>query len=243
MRGLAAALAYGPAPVEEAIARVEQALGEFPQERAGEDHLALLYAFAGRHEDAERAMERSRRVRMELGQEVDRAALSLDLTWIAFLAGRPERAEPELRAAIEVLERANEDGFLSSVAALLAEVLYRVGRDQEAEDWTRRSERAASPEDVEAQAMWRSIRAKILAGRGEADEALRLSAEAVEWVHRSDNLQEIGDCLLDRARVLRLLGLSAEARASLEEALAVYGRKGIVPSIERTRALLAEIPE
>jgi hypothetical protein len=28
----------------------------------------------------------------------------------------------------------------------------------------------------------------------------------------------------------------------LEEALAVYERKGIVPSIERTRTLLAEIP-
>ncbi|MEX2048050.1 MAG: AAA family ATPase [Gemmatimonadota bacterium] len=241
VRGLAAALTYGPAPVQEAIDQAERALAEFPQERAGEDHLALLYAFAGRHEDAEQAMERSRRVRMELGQEVDHAGLSLDLTWIALLAGRPERAEPELRAAAEVLEAAGDLGYLSGVAILLAEVLYRLGRDQQAEEWTRRSEQAAPPEDVGAQASWRSTRAKVLARRGER-EALRLSAEAVEWAGRTDSLQMIGDCLSDRAEVLRLLGRAEEARAVLEEALAVYERKGIVPSIERTRALLAEIP-
>ena len=219
---------------------MEAALAEFPPERAGEDHLALLYAFAGRHEEAEQAMERSRRVRMELGQEIDHAGLSLDLTWIALLAGRPERAEPELRAAAEVLERAGEEGFLASVAAFLAEVLYRLGRDKEAEEWTQRSEQATSPEDVEAQAMWRTTRARLLARRGKAEEALRLSAEAVEWIRRSDNLQVFGDCLSNRAEVLRLLGRPDEARPILEEALSVYERKGIVPSIERTRALLAE---
>ncbi len=241
VRGLAAALAYGPAPVEEAIARVEQGLADFPVERAGEDHLALLYALAGRDEDAEQAMERSRRVRMELGQELDLAGLSIDLALIALLAGKPERVEPELRAAVEVLERAGEEGFLASITALLAEVLYRLGRDEEAGEWTRRSERAASPEDVEAQAGWRAVRAKLLARRGQAEEALRLSAEAVESIRRSDHLQLVGDCLSDRAEVLRLLGRPEEARPILEEALAVYERKGIVPSVERTRTLLAEL--
>ena len=112
---------------------------------------------------------------MMLGQKIDHAMLSLDLTWIALLAGRPERAEPELRAAVEVLEAAGELGYLSGVAALLAECCYRLGRDQEAEEWTRRSEQAASPEDVWAQADWRSTRAKVLARRGER-EGLRLSA-------------------------------------------------------------------
>ena len=82
----------------------------------------------------------------------------------------------------------------------------------------------------------------MLAGRGEAEEALRLSAEGVAYIRRSDNLQMIGDCLSDRAQVLRLLGRPGQARPVLEEALAVYERKGIVPSIERTRARLAETP-
>ena len=240
VRGLAAALTYGPAPVQEAIVRVEQALAGFPQERAGEDHLALLYAFAGRDDDAERAMGQSLRVRKDLGQELDHAGLSLDYAWIQLLAGRPERAEPELRAAAEVLERAGDEGFLASVAALLADVLYRLGRDEEAEEWARRGEATAMPEDIEAQALWRTVRAKVLARRGEADQALRLSAEAVEWIHRSDQMHGTGDCLSDRAEILLLLGRADEARAALEEALAVYERKGIVPSIDRTRALLSE---
>ncbi|MEP7158848.1 MAG: adenylate/guanylate cyclase domain-containing protein, partial [Chloroflexota bacterium] len=55
VRGLAAALVYGPAPVEQAIDEALAALAEFASEGAGEDHLAELYAYAGRHEDAERA--------------------------------------------------------------------------------------------------------------------------------------------------------------------------------------------
>ena len=82
----------------------------------------------------------------------------------------------------------------------------------------------------------------MLARRGQAEDALRLSAEAVEWARRSDGLPPLGDCLVDRAEVLRLLGRGGEARPVLKEALGVYERKGIVPSIERTRALLAEIP-
>jgi len=41
--------------------------------------------------------------------------------------------------------------------------------------------------------------------------------------------------------VLLLLGRPDVARPVLEEALAVYERKGVVPSIESTRRLLAEI--
>jgi hypothetical protein len=91
-----------------------------------------------------------------------------------------------------------------------------------------------------AQAMWRSLRAKVNARRGEAAHATRLSSEAVEQARRTDDPHLLGDCLFDCAEVLRLLDRAAEARPVLEEALAVYERKGIVRSIERTKALLAE---
>jgi tetratricopeptide (TPR) repeat protein len=237
VRGLVAALTYGPAPVPEAIARAEEALAGFPQERAGEDHLALLYAFAGRFADADRAMDRSRRVREELGQTLDHAGLTLDLTWIALLAGRPERAELELRAAAEVMERAGEQDMYSSIAGLLAEVLYRTGRDDEAVGWTERSERAAPRGET-----WRGTRAKVLARRGEAEEALRLSAGAVEAFRGSESLPFVGFSLSDHAEVLSLLGRPDEARSVLEDALAVYERKGIIPAIHRTRTLLAGPP-
>lgn len=128
------------------------------------------------------------------------------------------------------------------MAALLAEVLYRLGRDTEAEEWTRRSEQAAPSQDVLSQALWRSTRAKLLARRGETDQAMWLSAQAVEQARRSDGLQLLGDCLSDRAEVLRLLGRAEEARPLLEQALAAYAHKGIVPLVKQTRALLAAIP-
>lgn len=238
---LVGALAVGPTPVEDAIRRVEGALAESPDRHFGEAQFGLLEAFAGHHDRARELIERSRRAVLELGQRNNHASMSMFAGWIALLAGEPERVEHDLRAGAEVLEAAGESGRLSTVEATLAEVLYRLDRDEEAEEWTRRSEEITSPEDVLSQAMWRSTRAKVLARRGEADEALRLSAEAIEWVRRTDGLAFLGDTLFARAEVLRLLGHHEDARPVLEEALAVYERKGIVPSIERTRALLSEL--
>jgi tetratricopeptide (TPR) repeat protein len=127
------------------------------------------------------------------------------------------------------------------VAAVLAEVLYRLGRDEEAQEWTWQSEQASSAEDVLSHSLWRATRAKVLARRGEADEALRLAAKAVGWARRSDGLPPLGDSLVARGEVLRLIGRDNDARPVLEEALAVYKRKGIAPSIERTKLALAEI--
>jgi class 3 adenylate cyclase/tetratricopeptide (TPR) repeat protein len=236
-RTLAFTLGADWTPIDEAIERTERALADFPEEP--EVELALLYAYAGRHNDAERAMERGRRAQLELGHRLQHAADSMDYGWVALLAGEPERAEQELRDGAAFLEAAGEKGWLSTVAAVLAEVLYRLDRDDEAEEWTRRSEEVTAGDDVVSQAMWRSIRAKVLAGRGESEEASRLSAEAVEWARTADMASLLGDCLSDRGEVLLMLGRPEEGRPLLEEALGVYERKGIVPSIERTRALLA----
>jgi class 3 adenylate cyclase/tetratricopeptide (TPR) repeat protein len=239
---LVSTLAHGPAPVHEALPRAEAAVAGFPEQLAGEGELALLYAYAGRAADAEQAIARDRHALLELGQKLSHAALSMNVGWIALLVGRPDQAEQELRAGAAVLEDAGESGWLSTVAAVLAEVLYELGRDEEAEEWTRRSEELTQPEDTLSESLWRATRAKVLARRREAEEALRLAGEAVEHARRSDSLPPLGDCLSARAEVLMLLGRDDEARPVLEEALAVYERKGVVPSIERTRRLLAEIP-
>jgi tetratricopeptide (TPR) repeat protein len=224
VRGFVAALTCGPTPVTEAIPRAKEALARFPLERAGEDHLALLYAFAGRFDDAFEAMDRSRRVREELGQILDNAVLSIDLALIAFLAGRPERAEPTLVAAFDVLEAGGEQDMLSSVMGLLGETCYRLGRDDEALEWARRSEQAAPRGEF-----WRATRAKVLARRGEASEALRLGAEALGQYRGAESLPFLGSALSDHAEVLLLLGRREEARLTLEEALEVTNAGGSSP--------------
>jgi class 3 adenylate cyclase/tetratricopeptide (TPR) repeat protein len=238
-------LAMGPVPVAEAIRQAHQVREEyiaaFPGERPGDLFLPLLYAFAGRHEEAYEAFERARHALLELGQRTNAASMTMTVGWIALLAAEPERAEAELREGAEVLEAGGETGTMSTVAAVLAEVLYQLGRDEEAEEWTRRSESASSPEDILSQALLRATRAKVLARQGAAKDAVRLAEEAVGWARRSDGLPFLGDCLAARGEVLIMLGHGDEARPVLEEALAVYERKGIVPSIERTRKLLAEV--
>jgi tetratricopeptide (TPR) repeat protein len=239
---LTLALAEGPTPVDEAIPRAESVLANFPGEHSGEFHLAVLYALAGRHDEAKVTIERARRALLELGQVTMHASMSMNAAWIAQLAGEPARAEDDLRAGAEVLDEAGERGTLSTVAATLADVLYELGSDDEALEWAHRSQQACHPEDTLSHAMWRSARAKVLARRGEREEALRLSTEAVDWARKSDGVVFLANTLTARAEVLRLGGSDQQARAALEEALALYEHKGVVPAIERTRALLDPIP-
>jgi class 3 adenylate cyclase/tetratricopeptide (TPR) repeat protein len=238
---LAAALAQGETPVDDAIVEVESLIAEFPDDRPGEGFLATLYALAGRDADAVASMERSRGRERELGHRIQYAARAMEVALIAILAGDPGRAEADVREGAEILEAAGERDYYSTVAACLAEMLYELGRVEEAEEWARRSERAAAADDVTSQAFWRGTRAKVVARRGEADEALRLSAEAIEFARGGQHIYLLGNTLADRAQVLRLLGRDEEAREHFEKALRVYERKGAVPSIERMKKALAEL--
>jgi tetratricopeptide (TPR) repeat protein len=83
----------------------------------------------------------------------------------------------------------------------------------------------------------------VLARRGELEEAERLGREAVDIAERTDGLDWRADALVDLAEVLRLAGRPVDAAGSLEEALRLYEAKGVVPSAQRTRALLAELAQ
>ena len=131
-------------------------------------------------------------------------------------------------------------GLAAGVAGVLAEVLYRLGIFEEAAAWSRRTERASLPEDFMAQAMWRSTRAKVLARRGEAEQAIRLSSEAVEQAPADRRSSHPRRLSVRSRRSVRLLDRADEARPMLEEALAVYVDKGIrLPRSSVRGALLA----
>jgi ATP/maltotriose-dependent transcriptional regulator MalT len=177
----------------------------------------------------------------ELGMEVHWGGLSMVKGWLEILAGTPEAAEPLLRHAYDHLGEIGEQGYRSTVATVLADVVYRQGRYGEAEELARSSEELAAPDDITSQAEWRSVRARVLARRGESDEARLLADEAVELARGTDHLEWQASILSASAEVHQVAGESAEAAAQLEEALRLYEEKGVVPAIERTRALLAEL--
>jgi class 3 adenylate cyclase/tetratricopeptide (TPR) repeat protein len=235
----------GPLPVDETIARGEELLARTTGNRVAEaavlSHLAVLQAKRGDFGPARSMYARALATIEELGMRVQLGGLSMASGWIELLAGTPEAAEPLLRRGDALLEEIGEKSYRSTLAAVLAQVVYCQGRHDEAEELTRLSEQLAAPDDLASQVGWRSVRAKVLARRGELAEAELLGREAVELAARTDALDWRADALVDLGEVLRLAGRPADAAERLEEALRLYEAKGVLPAAERTRALLAEL--
>jgi tetratricopeptide (TPR) repeat protein len=134
-----------------------------------------------------------------------------------------------------------ETNYISTTAAFLAEVLYRQGDLDGAEEHTRISEELAAQDDVSSQFRWRSVRAKILATRGETAEGERLAREAVALIQASDDLNSQGEALVDLAEVLRVSGRTGEAAEAAREALALFEAKGNTVSAALARATVQEL--
>ena len=87
--------------------------------------------------------------------------------------------------------------------------------------------------------LWRQVRGKVLARRGELQEGEQLLREAVALAEETDILNAHADALVDLAEVLALAG--HDASSELDRALARYERKGNLVMAERTRSRLAEL--
>jgi tetratricopeptide (TPR) repeat protein len=121
------------------------------------------------------------------------------------------------------------------MAALLARIVRDRGRDDEALRLTMTAEGLAAADDVEAQALWRSVRAPIIARAGDPAEAERLARDAVGLARDTDVPVLQADTLADLAEVLDLAGRTDEARDAIVEALGLYATKGDVVSAARAK--------
>ena len=237
----AMAALYGPTPVAAAEERCRQLLA-----RAGEDRRthaiilcvqAHLAAMDGRFDQAREAYMKSREVLDELGWRFHAALTSLDSGAVEMLAGDPVAAERELRMDYETLNEMGERDYMPTTAALLAEALYEQSRFGDAESFAQISETFAASEDITSQFLWRCVRAKVAAQRGEpAAETLVL--EALELTEKTEELESQAQVFMDLAEVLELSGRSDEAVPHLREALARYHAKGNVVSAARARERL-----
>ena len=128
-------------------------------------------------------------------------------------------------------------------AGNLAQALYALDRLEEADAWAGRAAELGASDDALTQMLWRQVRAKVLARRGEHAEAERLAREAVAIGEETDMLDAQGDAYADLAEVLLLAGKPDEAAAALEQALERYERKGNLVLAQRARAWLARLGE
>jgi ATP/maltotriose-dependent transcriptional regulator MalT len=245
LRVLGVSWTFGPLHVDEAIRKCGEALAQVRgNPRSEASFLGLLgplHAMRGEFDQARALSARARAVFEEFSLFVGIMFVA-ETSWnIEMLAGNPGVAEQVTRRGYEELERAGEKAWLSTNAAELAQSLFALGRDEEAEHFTRISEEAGASDDVVTQVLWRQVRAKVLARSGDLGQAERLAREAVRLSEESDAPNWRGDALLDLAEVLRLAGRPAEAVAPVEDALALYEQKGNAVSAAKARALLEEL--
>ena len=228
----AMAALYGPTPVEEAIARCEQTLADTAGNRKVQAFVRLLmaplYAMSGDFTSARRLYGEAWSDFQEIGATLYGARTSLQSAAVELLAGDLAAAERELRRDYETLDRMGERYLRPTVAANLAIVLSLQGRVREAEEFARIAEEVSAADDVESQALWRSAKAMILAEGGESAAADAVARAAVDLLKRTDALVQTADALSVHASVLGGSGRMNERKAALEEAAALYARKGNV---------------
>jgi class 3 adenylate cyclase len=240
----AMSMAYGRTHLRDAVAECERILAGAEGDRRTEGlvlgSLAHLYALDGDFERARRSYRRARSVLEELGKNVLTASLSLDSHAVELLAGDPIAAEGELRRDYEALDEMGEKYLLSTIAGLLGKALCAQGRYKEADTMCMITASAASEDDAQSQALWRSVQAKVLARRnGSADRAVTLAREAVDILRATDAIMWQADALVDLAETLAAAGDGAGARESLEEAASLYELKGSAIAAGRARAKLS----
>jgi class 3 adenylate cyclase/tetratricopeptide (TPR) repeat protein len=231
----------GPTPVAAALARADRLLEKAKGDRKGMSGVlimrALLTANLGRFDEARGMIAQAWSLCRDVGFTLWEAGPVTQAAGIVeLLAGDAAAAETVLQTGAHKLREMGEAGWLSTALAWLAEAVYLQGRADQAYQHSEESEHLAGRGDVFSRVLWRSVRARVLADRGQTAEAERLSREAVALADDTDSLALQADARLGLAHVLRSLGRSGLAERTLAEAIDLYQRKGAVAAIAQAKA-------
>ena len=226
----AAAASLGPTLVDEAIDRCEAAMAQTEGDRQSEAALLAvlsgLYAMQGEFEHARGLAARSRAVFDELGLQMETARLGMDTGALERLAGNLDGAATELRRAYDALDAVGERFALSTVAGFLAQTLFERGELEEASAFCDRSRELTTAADIATQALWRYVRGRIMARRGETAEAEPIVREAIELLDATDAIVYQIEAWIALGETLTAADRMDEARAAYETARALAEKKG-----------------
>jgi ATP/maltotriose-dependent transcriptional regulator MalT len=177
----------------------------------------------------------------ELGLRVEAASMVLESSRVELLAGNPAEAERELRRGFIVLEELRERYLLSTLSGLLGRALWEQQRPDEAEDMVALAEEISDEDDIDAQVHWRCVLAKVLASRGEGDQAEALVRAALELLEPTDAVVLQIEALIDLGEVLTILGRDGAA-AVFERARELAAAKGSDVLVTRVLELSGAAP-
>ena len=239
---LAAFSLCGPTPVVNAIARCEALLADVAGDRRAEAligrSIAHMTAMRGDFAAAREGYRGARTALAELGWRLDAALVSLDSGPVEMLAGDDSAAEAELRADFEALWAMGERNYVATTAALLAEALLRQGRLGDAAEYVRISRETAGEGDVSSHVLWRAVEGRLQALGGDPAAGMATCREALAMIEETDDVNTHADVLCALAEVAGPAGRRGERRGLLEQAQALYRRKGNVVAGWRVRAAL-----
>jgi class 3 adenylate cyclase/tetratricopeptide (TPR) repeat protein len=234
---------FGPTPVQEAIERInalaERARGDQHAFAALQLQLAQLYAMRGDVALARETYRAAREKLAELKAGIYASGTSLDAARVEIAAENLEAAEDFLRRDYEALTSIGENYVRATVAGLLARTLEAQGRAADAAEFTRIAEEISAPDDLDAQAIWRGVKARIHARAGEFADALRLANEAVELRERGDMVVDRAEALVDLADLHDASGNSTAADALRRAALDLVRAKGDLVLTRKIEAIRA----
>ncbi len=236
---LVAALLEGPTPCSVGLARCSQLLTE-TKRRGGAD-VSILFGMAGfeamvgNFTSAREKMAEGKMILRDLGVSIRLAYVANVSGPVEMLAGAPEAAERELRESYALLTEMGEKYARSTIAALLGESLYRQDRLDDADAFSRESEALAASDDMLSQCLWRSVRAKILARRGEPDAGVALAREALVLIEGTDALNTHAAILLALAQAHQAGGQMEKAARTTRQAIRLYEQKGNVVAASNIR--------
>jgi tetratricopeptide (TPR) repeat protein len=232
---------FGSTPVSELLAWMDDQVARGIPAHYVRRHRPLCLAMLGRFDEA-RAMQAE--MSAELADRGGGIALGTAMgrqVIVELLAGDPAAAAEIGAEGCRLLDEQGERALLSTAAGRLAQALYALDRLDEADAWAVRAAELGASEDAMTQMPSLQVRGKVLARRGEFQEAESLAREAVAIGEKTDMLDMQGDAYLDLGEVLVLAGGPDEAVAALERAIERYGRKGNLVSSRRAQTRLAEI--
>jgi class 3 adenylate cyclase/tetratricopeptide (TPR) repeat protein len=228
----------GPTTVDEGFRVCDEVLERARGARLAEAFVARarggLLALTGDFERGREECRRSVEIYEELGHPVSALGVAAERERVERLSGDLEAAERELRAAHARLEEIGDIGYLSWIGPMLARVLARTGRSEEAIALARSSRARMQPDHAHGQIVSRLAEATALAAAGERAAAETIAKDALE-------LAEATDAWDLRAEALLLLADLDEGspREREEQALALFEAKGDLVSSARLRERLS----
>ena len=234
----------GPTPVTELLAWLDQ-----HEPRVGRDHFLRAYragalAMLGYFDEARAILAETRAEQAELGGGVLLANITaFESVWVERWAGDLAAAAEFGAEGCRLHEELGDQSFLAHAAANLAQALYALDRFEEADAGADRAAELAGADSILHAMLWRQVKAKVHARRGEHAEAEQLAREAVAMGVGTDVLDRQGDANADLAEVLLLASRTKEAVEVFEQALMRYERKGNVVMAARTRDRLEALRE